>query len=130
MKKFTLGKAVVFLILTISIVLFGACGEDKANIRDILTEDSDKWQLVSEQGSVEMTFAGNGIADFSDDNGKGQVTYDINERQTEIEFQFMQDIATIKSGTMKNVQVENERRITGEYVEKGSETSVPVELKK
>lgn len=130
MKKFTLGKAVVFLILTISIVLFGACGEDKANIRDILTEDSDKWQLVSEQGSVEMTFAGNGIADFSDDNGKGQVTYDINERQTEIEFQFMQDIAAIKSGTMKNVQVENERRITGEYVEKGSEASVPVELKK
>lgn len=130
MKKITLGKLLMFLGLTISIVLLGACGETKPNIRDILTDGSGKWQFVSEQGLVEMTFAGNGIAEFSDDNGKGQVTYEINERQTEIEFQFIQDIAAIKSGTMKNVQIKNENRITGDYVEKGSKTSTPIELKK
>ncbi|OJG77630.1 hypothetical protein RV10_GL002306 [Enterococcus pallens] len=118
------------IILAASIVLLGACKEDQPDIREILTEDSAKWQLVSEQGLVELTFAGNGIAEFLDEHGKGQVTYEVNERQTEIEFQFMQDIAPIKSGIMKNVQVESEKLITGEYFEKGSEASVSIELKK
>ncbi|EOH93924.1 hypothetical protein [Enterococcus pallens] len=130
MKKFRLGKFLMVIILAASIVLLGACKEDQPDIREILTEDSAKWQLVSEQGLVELTFAGNGIAEFLDEHGKGQVTYEVNERQTEIEFQFMQDIAPIKSGIMKNVQVESEKLITGEYFEKGSEASVSIELKK
>ncbi|MEO1771591.1 hypothetical protein [Candidatus Enterococcus ferrettii] len=130
MKKFALGKCLLFMVLTISIVALSACGEEKPNIRNILIENSDKWQLVSEQGSVEMIFGGNGIAELSNDNGEGQATYEINERQTEIELQFMQEIYSIKSGTMKNIQVENDKLILGDYTEKDSESSIPIRLEK
>ena len=114
----------------LSLFLLGACGNDKAQIGELLSTDQHSWEVSMDQQSYQMTFSPNGIVEFKDGDFEGQATFEMNERQTEMVLLFMQDSPNSANGTIKNLQVENERLITGDFYKEDSGQSVPIQLSK
>nr|WP_207705124.1 hypothetical protein [Enterococcus sp. 665A]MBO1342825.1 hypothetical protein [Enterococcus sp. 665A] len=130
-KLMTLRQLVLFIgIGTLSLLLLGACGNEKVQIGNILSTDQQPWEVSTDQESYQMTFYSNGLAEFKDGDIEGQATFDINERQTEMVIIFMQDSPNSVNGTIKNLQVDKEHLITGEFQKEDSNQTVPIKLTK
>ncbi|MGG5314622.1 hypothetical protein [Enterococcus sp. AZ072] len=117
-------------IATLSLFLLGSCGNEKVQVGELLSTDQQSWKVSTDQQSYQMTFSPNGLAEFKDGDVNGQATFDINESQTEMMILFMQKSPNSTSGTIKNLQVENERMIVGDFYKEDSVKSVPIQLSK